>query len=210
MHPFVKILTLIAVLLMMNLLDHWQLFGLCIVVCVVAAKLQFHQFLAMIRRMRLFFISILLVYLFSTPGEIIEHISSGLSPTYEGLHLGLVQIQKLLIALAALCVLLSVDSKEKLMLGLYVFLSPLKVLGLDVERFTARLLLTFDYVEELACSKNNTISFMHLDRMHEEVAPSLCDKVIVLETQAYRVIDQIILIGLVGLALLFIGLKIWS
>lgn len=209
MHPFVKILILIAVLLMTNLLDHWLLFGLCIGVCVVAAKLQFHQFLAMIRRMRLFFISILLVYLFSTPGEIIEHISSGLSPTYEGLHLGLVQIQKLLIALAALCVLLSVDSKEKLMLGLYVFLSPLKVLGLDVERFTARLLLTFDYVEELACSKNNTISFMHLDRMHEEVAPSLCDKVIVLETQAYRVIDQIILIGLVGLVVLFIGLKIW-
>lgn len=208
MHPFVKILTLIAVLLMMNSLNHWLLFGLCILVCAVAAKLQYHQFLAMIRRMRLFLISILLVYLFATPGEIIEHISSAISPTYEGLYLGLVQMQKLLIALAALCVLLSVDSKEKLMLGLYVFLSPLKVLGLDVKKFTARLFLTFNYVEELASSKNNTISLMHLDRMHEEVAPSVCDKVIVLETQAYGVIDKIILIGLVVLVLLFIRLKI--
>lgn len=195
---------------MMNLLSHWPLFVFSMVLCIAAAKLQFMLFFALIKRMRLFLISILFIYIFFTPGEIITQFQMSISPTYEGLYLGFMQTQKLLISLAALSLLLSNDSKEKLMLGLYIFILPLNRLGVDVERFTARLSLTLEYVEDLAISKSNTVSLVHLDRIHDEGNFSIDEKPIILETQPYTALDHIILIGLISASTLLIGLKISS
>jgi energy-coupling factor transport system permease protein len=116
--------------------------------------------------MRWLFISLLIIYAFTTPGEYIPELLAYASPTYEGCVLGLLQITKLLIALASLSLLFASSSKQDLIAGLYILLAPLKLFGLNVERFSARLLLTLDYVEEFAADAHHKVTFNQLDAIH--------------------------------------------
>lgn len=193
MHPFVKILLFILILLLMNFLSNSLLWLLCIVVCAFAARQQFKTFMHVIKRMRWLFLSIFIIYAFGTPGEYVRQIPLGFAPTYEGCGLGLLQIAKLLIALAALNILFATSSKESLMAGLTMFLSPLKSLGLNVERFAARLLLTLDYVEELAVGKNFQLGFHQLDDIYLATESLQPEKVIVLQISPFKLIDKVVI-----------------
>ena len=208
MHPFVKILLLIIMLLLMNFLSNQLLWVLCSVVCIVAAWLQYEIFLRVVKRMRWLFLSIFFIYAFGTPGEYIELFPVSLTPTYEGCILGLLQIARLLIAIASLSMLFSTSSREHLMAGLYLLLSPLKLLGFNVKRFTVRLLLTLDYVDELAIEKDLKLNFNHLDALHEVAENFPADKVIVLHSVPFAIIDKIALC-LIGIgALLILAYKV--
>jgi len=193
MHPFVKIVLLIFILLTISFLSN-QLVGLlCGLVCVLAASLQYKTFLRVLRRMRWLLISIFIIYAFATPGEYIPQFLGSFSPTYEGCVQGLLQIAKLLIAIASLNMLFSTSSKEHLMAGLYLLLSPLKLLGFNVERFTARLLLTLDYVDEMTLDKNFKLNFHQLDALHEAGANLSTDQVIILQQAEFSIIDKLVL-----------------
>ena len=207
MHPFLKILTFIFILLLMNFLSKSLLFVFCLIVFIFAAKMQFKSFLIVIKRMRIFFVSIFIIYAFGTPGEYVWQYPISVAPTYEGLDLGVMQIEKLVISLAALSILFSTNSKENLMVGLYVLLSPLKYLGLSVEKFTARLLLTFDYVEVIAMSDKHKLVFQQLDDIHADSNMPL-DKVVELQALPYNMLDKLLLAGFMVLVLLMISLKV--
>lgn len=128
-----------------------------------------HAYLHAVRRMRWLFLSMFMIYAFATPGELIPYFPPDFAPTYEGLLSGLIQVERLLIALAALSLLLLRSSKEEMMLGLYMLLTPFRLAGLNVERFAARLMLTLDYVEELAASDNSGFNFRHLAEVDRHI-----------------------------------------
>jgi energy-coupling factor transport system permease protein len=193
MHPIVKILWFIFVLLLINFLSNEWLWMLCIGLAALAAKLHLASFLRVVKRMRWLFMSIFIIYAFGTPGEYIQQFPLNASPTYEGLQLGFAQIAKLLIALALLSILFATSTKEKLMTGLYLLLTPLKLIGFDVERFTARLILTLDYVEELAGKHNQKFHFQQLDDIYLATDNLPAEKTIVLESIPFSTLDKLML-----------------
>jgi len=210
MHPFVKILTFILILLLMNFLSNPFLWLLCLLVCAFAARIELKKFLRVITRMRWLFISIFIIYAFGTPGEYIPQFPVSFAPTFEGCNLGVLQIAKLLIALAALNILFASSSVESLMAGLYMLLSPLKFLGLNVERFTARLLLTLDYVEEMAVENNHKLSFHQLDEIYLAADNLQPEKVIVLQLAPFKRLDKLMIVIFVVSTLVLITLSMLS
>lgn len=207
MHSFVKILVFIFILLFMSFLNNGLVWLLCMFACIFAAKLQFKDFLRVVKRMRWLFISLFIIYAFGTPGEYIQQFPINFSPTIEGCVLGLLHIAKLLIALATLSLLFSTSSKEQLMTGLYLLLLPLKQLGFNTEQFTARLILTLDYVEDLAAKENFKLSFNHLANMHLATENLRNDKIIILQVFPFKLIDKMIIAILILSVLLFVYLR---
>ena len=165
MHPFVKIACFFFLLLLLQYLSPSSIAVLCGLVCLLATVLNLPHFSQLIKRMRWLFLSLLLVYAYATPGEYLAFLPLNVAPSYEGLHLGLVQIAKLLIAVASLSALFASASKSQLMAGLWTLLSPLRLVGLNVERFTVRMLLTLHYVEQMAVQPKLKLDFSQLDKL---------------------------------------------
>lgn len=193
MHPLVRILYFIFVLLLISTAGSTVLLFMLLFFLTTLTLCKIKSFLHALRRMRWLFLSILLIYAFGTPGELVPQFPVGFAPTYEGLHLGVLQIEKLVIALAALSLLLTSSSKEQMMLGLYMLLTLLKFLGLNIERFTARLMLTLDYVEDLASRERSSVDFRHLDEIDEHLANLQDGNAVVFEKHAFKLIDKIML-----------------
>ena len=165
MHPFVKIACFFFLLLLLQYLSPSSIAVLCGLICLLAAVLNLPHFSQLIKRMRWLFVSLLLVYGYATPGEYLAFLPLNVAPSFEGLHLGLMQIAKLLIAVASLSALFASASKSQLMAGLWTLLSPLRLVGLNVERFTVRMLLTLHYVEQMAVQPKLKLDFSQLDKL---------------------------------------------
>jgi energy-coupling factor transport system permease protein len=165
MHPFVKIACFFFLLLLLQYLSPSSIAVLCGLICLLAAVLNLPHFSQLIKRMRWLFLSLLLVYAYATPGEYLAFLPLNVAPSFEGLHLGLMQIGKLLIAVASLSALFASASKSQLMAGLWTLLSPLRLVGLNVERFTVRMLLTLHYVEQMAVQPKLKLDFSQLDKL---------------------------------------------
>ncbi len=189
MHPFVKILCFVLILLLTNTLRDQWLIVLCAGLCLMALWSNKRNFLRIVIRMRWLFISLLIIYAFTTPGEYIPELLAYASPTYEGCVFGLLQITKLLIALASLSLLFASSSKQDLIKGLYMLLTPLKLFGLNPERFSARLMLTLDYVEEFAVDTNHKMTFNRLDAIHMTVNDMPSPQVIDLQLPSFNQSD---------------------
>ncbi len=205
MHPFVKIILFIFTLLLIGCLSNSYLWAMCIALCSYAIWLDTNSFLRVVQRMKWLFLSIFVIYAFGTPGEYIQQIPEGISPTKEGCVLGVLQISKLLIALATLGILFSTSTKAQLMSGLHLLLFPLGLLGINTNRFTARLLLTLDYVEELAAREKFKFSFDQLDNMLATTEFFEKEKVIVLENYPFKWTDKaaLILLGISTIAIFY-------
>ena len=165
MHPFVKIACFFFLLLLLQYLSPSTIAVLCGLICLLAAVLNLPHFSQLIKRMRWLFVSLLLVYGYATPGEYLAFMPLNVAPSYEGLRMGLMQIAKLLIAVASLSALFASASKSQLMAGLWTLLSPLRLVGLNVERFTVRMLLTLHYVEQMAVQPKLKLDFSQLDKL---------------------------------------------
>lgn len=196
MHPFVKILLLIYVLLLMGGLSARYLWPLCILVCLYALIIVPAKFLHTVKRMKWLFLSILLIYAYGTPGEYVPYFSVNLAPTFEGSKLGMLQIAKLLIALAVLNCLFATSSKAQLMSGLQLLLSPLHWLGFKPQCFIARLLLTLDYVETLVAKETFKFNFNQLESMLSTIEISQGDQTIILQHAPLRWFDQLLIAAL--------------
>ena len=202
MHPLVKILYFMFVLLLSSVASSTQLFFLIVFFCLIFLGLKNKTFIYAVRRMRWLFLSLLMIYAFGTPGELIPLFPVSFSPTFEGLQLGLLQIEKLLIALAALSLLLLSSSRAQMLLGIYMLLMPFKFLGLNIERFAARLMLTLDYVEELAVK--DIYSFNQLDEIHASVEELPLQTNVTFQQLPFNLIDKLLLLLLLVLIVFMI------
>ncbi len=193
MHPFVKIAGFFFLLLLLPLLSATYLLLLCGLICMLAARLNFKHFSRLLKRMRWLFMSLLLVYAYATPGEYLSFLPLNIAPSYEGLSMGMLQIARLLIAIAGLSALFASSSQAHLMAGLSIMLSPLKMLGMDVERFTTRLLLTLHYVEQMAVGEKLKLNFSQLDSAALEVNEADMNQALFLERPLFSWSDKTIL-----------------
>ena len=99
----------------------------------------------LVRRTRVLFIALILLYAFATPGTPL--FAGWNTPTQEGLLAGTLQAWRLLLVIMALTILLVRLNREQLLAGIYVLLAPFKPLGLPLERIAVRLWLTLQYAE---------------------------------------------------------------
>ena len=113
----------------------------------VACMLSTARLLTLLRRTRWVMLSLLLVYAYATPGEALWAPFAQYSPTREGLAGGLLQLCRLIFALAGLTILLNLLSQQQLIGGLYTMAYPLRYAGLSRERIAVRLALTLHHAE---------------------------------------------------------------
>lgn len=115
--------------------------------CLFAIQQNSH-FFHLIKRLKWFFLVMFLIFLFNTPGEHIVSWPYSIKPTYEGLQTGLKQMLRITLMLSALSLMLTKNTTQQLISGLYFLMKPLAAIGIDTKRFVARLWLTLHYVDQ--------------------------------------------------------------
>jgi len=107
--------------------------------------------LVMLRRMRWFLFSILIVYCWFTPGEPLLQWAAPESwlPTYEGLLSGMQRVIALAIVIASVNLLLCSLSREQLLAAIYFLITPLKIVAIKPEKVALRMVLVFDAMAEV-------------------------------------------------------------
>ncbi|MCG5495306.1 energy-coupling factor transporter transmembrane protein EcfT [Ectothiorhodospira variabilis] len=147
MHPATKILGVILFILCVARANPAVIAGGC---CWVALGLWHvgregvDRFLTMVGRLKWFFLSIILVFGWFTPGTPLLALAPELSPSREGLLLGLQRSLVLVLAVGAVVWLLETTRRDDLVKGLLWLTRPLAILGFPRERFAVRLVLTLE------------------------------------------------------------------
>ncbi len=107
----------------------------------------------LLRRMKWFFISITILYLWFTPGDAIFSTGPLWSiwlPTIQGLQQALHRVTALVIIIAAVNLLLKTSSRAQLLAAIYSLAFPFQFLGLSRERLAIRMSLVLALVDESA------------------------------------------------------------
>jgi energy-coupling factor transporter transmembrane protein EcfT len=152
MHPALRVL---GVMLFIPVVAHGGLLAGLVAGAGVAVLLTgvgptaWRRCLELNRRLRWFFVSIILLYGWFTPGRELLPAAYPLSPTLEGLLLGLGRVMILAIIVGAVVWLLARSSREDLVGAILWLTAPLAGLGFPRERFAVRLVLTLEAVPRL-------------------------------------------------------------
>lgn len=155
-HPAVQILTWCLLVVVMQALKPGVLLIAAGLILLCAFVVSGRKFMQLLRRTRWIMLSLLLVYAYSTPGQPLMEVIGMLSPSREGLIDGVLQLMRLLVALAGLAILLDRLHRQQLIAGLYTLFAPLQWLGLSRERLAVRLALTLHYAEVAMLRKTHT------------------------------------------------------
>ncbi|MBI3902038.1 MAG: hypothetical protein HY306_03715 [Nitrosomonadales bacterium] len=166
-HPTVQILLWLCLTVALQALHATALLSICTLLTAVALIFSSTRFYILLRRTRWVMLSLLLIYAYATPGEAVFTQWGTFSPTDEGLLDGLLQLGRLLCALAALSILLTRLNQQQLIAGLYALAYPLRFFGLSRERIAVRLALTLRYADSAML---NTASDWH-SSMENMLAP---------------------------------------
>lgn len=146
-HPATQILTWCLLVAAMQALTLGVLLFAAGLIMLCAFVISGHKFLQLLRRTRWIILSLLLVYAYATPGQPLLAAIGQFGPSREGLTDGVLQLTRLLAALAALAILLDRLHRQQLIAGLYTLFAPLQWLGMSRERLAVRLALTLHYAE---------------------------------------------------------------
>ena len=155
-HPAAQIVTWCLLVAILQFLTLTILLAAAGFILLVALLLSAHKLRQLLRRTRWIMLSLLLVYAYSTPGQPLLEGFGMFSPSREGLGDGVLQLTRLLSALAALAILLDRLHRQKLIAGLYTLLAPLQLIGMSRERVAVRLALTLHYAEVAMLRESNT------------------------------------------------------
>lgn len=203
LHPAIKILLFILMAVLIPHLKLLTLFGLAFVLSLALIFFRVRSFISMMRRMRWLFLSMLVVYAYTTPGEYLSNWPLDLAPSYEGLSDGIHQVFSVSLVLAGISILLATSTRESLMVGIYTLIKPLSILSVSPERFTARLYLTLQYIERAKkqCVKQDRSadwrsSFYAILGNTQDIAPS---EIISLVEPSLHILDYICVAALLML-----------
>lgn len=127
---------------------------LMLVLGLLLIYLKNNHFYRLMKRLKWFYLVMFLIFVFNTPGQHVANWPFAFMATYEGLEMGLMQVLRIALVLAVLSIILKQNTKQQFISGLYFLMKPLSCLGLDVQRFSARLWLTLHYVELKQASGN--------------------------------------------------------
>ena len=154
-HPAAQILAWCLLVVAMQQMALESLLIAAGLIMLGAFALSRHKFLQLVRRTRWIMLSLLLIYAYSTPGQPLSDFLGLLGPSREGLADGVLQLTRLLAALAGLAILLDHLCRMQLVAGLYTLFAPLQWIGLSRERLAVRLALTLHYAEVAMLRETN-------------------------------------------------------
>ena len=152
MHPVIKVVSFLVIALF---LTGARLYGIVLTLIVLGSlyvsgvRFNFHSTWRMLRRMRWLFISILVTYLWFTPGIPLIPLLEEYSPTAEGAAGGLLRIATLSLIVIQVGLLLQTTSREELVGAIRWLVAPLCLVGLDRDRLALRIMLILHNVEEI-------------------------------------------------------------
>ena len=146
-HPAVFILLWVFLAIALQTLTAMTLLLVGVPLLLAAYALSAARLRTLLHRTRWIMLSLLLIYAYATPGVALWESLAQFSPTYEGVIDGLLQLNRLVFALAALAILLGLLSQQQLISGLYALGYPLRYIGLSRARVAVRLALTLHYAE---------------------------------------------------------------
>lgn len=149
LHPALKIALFILMAVFIPHLKLVALMGLFVLLSLALVRFRVIRFISMMQRMRWLFLSVLIIYAYTTPGEFVNHLPIDIAPSYEGVHEGLLQILRICLVLAGVTILMETSTRENLMVGIYTLIKPLSGLNFSAERFTARLYLTLQNMDQI-------------------------------------------------------------
>ena len=122
--------------------------GLVVVSSVVLIK-RFQSLelsLRIIKRMKWFFLSILIVYLWFTPGEPLMNIDLPGVPTLEGVRTGLLRVMSLALIIFAVNYFVSAIARARLVEAIIWLLYPMKWIGIDNGTIALRIALALELI----------------------------------------------------------------
>ncbi len=107
------------------------------------------QIVLLARRLRWFFLSIVILYFWFYPGTELIPLLGRYSPTIEGINQAVLRISSLLVIISFSVFLLRLTPREEIISAIQLLLSPLAYLGIDCSRFALRLGLVLSIVPEM-------------------------------------------------------------
>lgn len=154
MHPVIRIVTFLVFTLFVAFGGYPQLvFSLAVLVMfyllVQSVPSLWSSSWQMLRRMRWLFLSMLIIYLWFTPGRFILPFVGDYSPTWQGLLIAGYRIGSLVVIVVAVNIIIKSTPKELITGALLWLLTPLRVVGLPHERLAVRIVLTFNMISEI-------------------------------------------------------------
>jgi energy-coupling factor transporter transmembrane protein EcfT len=155
-HPAAQILTWCLLVAIMQFTKLELLLVAAGFVLLFALMLSARKLVQLLRRTRWIMLSLLLIYAYSTPGQPLLDTLGMFSPSREGLSDGVLQLTRLLAALAGLAILLDRLHRQQLIAGLYTLFAPLRLIGVSRERVAVRLALTLHYTEVAMLRETHT------------------------------------------------------
>jgi energy-coupling factor transporter transmembrane protein EcfT len=155
-HPAAKILTWCLLVAGLQMLPLGTLLVAAGFIILWALWVSPHKLMQLLRRTRWIMVSLLLIYAYSTPGQPLLGAIGIFSPSREGLGDGVLQLTRLLAALAGLAILLGRLHRQQLIAGLYTLFAPLQLIGVSRERVAVRLALTLHYAEVAMLRETHT------------------------------------------------------
>lgn len=165
-HPAAQIITWCILIATMQAQSQGALLITASAIIGCAVLLSRRKFLQLVRRTRWIILSLLLIYAYITPGHALLGDLGALSPSVEGLTDGVLQLTRLVAALAGLAVMLEGLSRQQLIAGLYTLFMPLQWLGCSRERLAVRLALTLHYAEAAMTQSKQTWQDSLRDSFH--------------------------------------------
>ncbi len=189
---------LITFILFALLVNRWNLTVLLVLMSLLLAMLIYlsnRHYFQLSYRLKWFYLVMFAIFALNTPGEHIASWPFNVKPTYEGVLMGLEQVLRIATILGLLSLVLTHNTKQQLISGIYFLTQPLSSLGIDVKRFSARLWLTLYYVElqqsdlkniSLKGGINQYLEYATMDTEDKDVE-------IVLENPRLTVTDYIVL-----------------
>jgi energy-coupling factor transporter transmembrane protein EcfT len=197
-----QLLSFFMLAVIINQLNLNTLFLIMLIFMVIISLTKTRQFLRSIKRFKWFFLVMMVIFAFNTPGEHLAKWPFTISPTYEGIMAGFTQTLRIATMLAALSLILAVNTRQQLISGFYFIFSPLQYLGLEVERFAARLWLTLHYVE---LQRDNEASPDFLSRLKDmtnlKSNQANDDVAITFKMLQFNLIDYIVIAFLIGFSI---------
>lgn len=154
MHPVIRIVTFLVFTLFVAFGGYPQLFfSLAVLVLfyllVRSTAALWQSSWQMLRRMRWLFLSMLVIYCWFTPGQVVFPLISDYSPTWQGLLMAGYRIGSLVVIVVAVNIVIKSTPREQVTAGLLWLLTPLRYVGLPHERLAVRIVLTFNMISEI-------------------------------------------------------------
>jgi energy-coupling factor transporter transmembrane protein EcfT len=152
MHPSVRIVTLVVLAALLGRGGGAELILAGVLLAGLYTGLRVHDLrplLTLLRRLRWLLLSLMVIYLWFTPGPALIPLLGALSPSQSGLALGLLRVGLLVVLVAAVSLLLERTPREQLLTGIYWLATPLQWLGLSRERLALRMVLVLETVPQV-------------------------------------------------------------